>query len=39
MIVESEHGNAEEELVQVSHEQASQIVEYLREKYASERGS
>ena len=39
MIIESERGNGEEELVEVSHEQASRIVEYLREKYASERGS
>jgi len=34
LLVEYEHGNMEEELVEVSHEQASRIVEYFREKFA-----
>lgn len=35
LLVEYQHGNAEEELVEVSHEQASQIVQYFREKFAA----
>ncbi|HEX5189911.1 MAG TPA: hypothetical protein VFW16_10240 [Streptosporangiaceae bacterium] len=34
LIVEHEHGGSDEDLVQVSHEQASRIVEYLRERFA-----
>jgi len=34
LLVEHEHGSTDEDLVQVSHEQASKIVEYLREKFA-----
>jgi len=34
LIVEHEHGSSDEDLVQVSHEQASKIVEYLRGKFA-----
>jgi len=36
LIVEYEHGSTDANLVQVSHEQASKIVEYLREKFAGE---
>jgi len=35
LLVEYEHGNAEEDLVEVSHEQASRIVQYFREKFAA----
>jgi hypothetical protein len=35
LLVEYQHGSAEEELVEVSHEQASKIVQYFREKFAS----
>ncbi len=35
LLVEHEHGNAEEDLVEVSHEQASRIVQYFREKFAA----
>ena len=34
LIAEHEYGSTDEDLVQVSHEQASKIVEYLREKFA-----
>ena len=34
LIVEHENGSTDEDLVQVSHEQASKIVEYLRKKFA-----
>jgi|HubBroStandDraft_6_1064221.scaffolds.fasta_scaffold690349_2 hypothetical protein len=34
LIVEWERGSYENELVEVSHEQASGIVQYLREKFA-----
>ncbi len=36
LIVEWEHGSLDEELVEVSHEQASRIVEYFRDKFARE---
>ncbi len=36
IIVEWERGNYDDELVEVSHEQASRIVRYFREKFASE---
>ena len=36
LLIEHEHGSTDEEFVQVSHEQASKIVEYLREKFAGE---
>jgi hypothetical protein len=36
LIVEHEHGSTDEDLVQVTHEQASKIVEYLRQKFASQ---
>ena len=38
MIVEREHGDLGRELVEVSHEQASKIVQYLRQKFAEQRG-
>jgi len=33
LIVEWERGDFEDELVEVSHEQASRIVEYFRQKW------
>jgi hypothetical protein len=33
LIVEWESGNFEDELVEVSHEQASKIIEYFRERW------
>ncbi len=39
IIVEWERSSYDSELVEVSHEQASKIVEYLREKFAGEGGS
>jgi hypothetical protein len=36
-LVEEEHGNGEVELVEVSHEQASKIVQYFRERLAQQR--
>ena len=36
LIVEQEHGSTDAHLVQVSHEQASKIVQYLREKFVNE---
>ncbi len=36
LLIEHEHGSSEEEFVQVSHEQASDIVRYLRDKFANE---
>ncbi len=36
IIVEWEHSNYDNELVEVSHPQASKIVEYFREKFANE---
>jgi hypothetical protein len=35
-LVEWEHGNGEVELVEVSHAQASKIVQYFRERLAGE---
>ncbi len=37
IIVYWERGNYDNELVEVSHEQASKIVQYFREKFANER--
>ncbi len=37
VIVEWEHGSYDNELVEVSHEQASKIVQYFREKFAQQR--
>jgi hypothetical protein len=37
LIREEEHGNGETELAEVSHEQASKIVEYFRERLAQRR--
>ncbi len=37
IIVEWEHSNYDNELVEVSHPQASKIVEYFREKFANDR--
>ncbi|MGH3402941.1 MAG: hypothetical protein ACRDRJ_10640 [Streptosporangiaceae bacterium] len=37
LLLEEEHGNGEEELVEVSHEQASKIVQYFRERLAQQR--
>jgi hypothetical protein len=34
LIVEHENGSTDEDLVVVSHEQASKIVDYLRDKFA-----
>jgi hypothetical protein len=34
LIVEQENGSSDEELVEVSHEQASRIVQYFRERFA-----
>jgi hypothetical protein len=36
MIVEREHGDLGRELVEVSHEQASKIVQYFRERLAQQ---
>lgn len=36
LIIEWENGSTDEELVEVSHEQASRIVEYFRRKFAEE---
>ena len=36
LIVEQEHGGTDEDLVEVSHEQASKIFEFFREKFANE---
>jgi len=36
LIVENENGSTDEELAEVSHEQASKIVRYFREKFADE---
>ena len=36
LIVEQEHGSLDEQLVEVSHEQASKIVQYFREKFERE---
>ena len=33
LIVECERGDFEDELVEVSHEQASKIIEYFRQKW------
>ena len=37
LLIEEEQGNGEEDLVQVSHEQASKIVQYFRERLAQQR--
>ena len=37
LIIEQENGSTDEDLVVVSHEQASKIVRYFREKFAQER--
>ena len=37
LLIEHEHGSSEEEIVEVSHEQASEIVRYFRDKFANER--
>jgi hypothetical protein len=34
-IVEWEHGSYDEDLVEVSHEQASKIIEYFRERWGA----
>ncbi len=39
IIVEWERSSYGNELVEVSHEQASKIVEYLRDKFAGEEGA
>lgn len=39
VIVEWKHGDLEDELVEVSHEQASKIIEYFRERWGSSAGS
>jgi hypothetical protein len=33
VIVEWEHGNFDDELIEVSHEQASKIIDYFRERW------
>jgi hypothetical protein len=35
LLVEQDNGSTDEDLVEVSHEQASKIVRYFREKFAS----
>jgi hypothetical protein len=35
-IVDWEHGSYDDELVEISHEQASKIIEYFRERWAAE---
>jgi hypothetical protein len=35
-IVDWEHGSYDEELVEVSHEQAGKIIEYFRERWGSQ---
>jgi hypothetical protein len=37
LLIEEEHGNGETELAEVSHEQASKIVQYFRERRAQQR--
>jgi hypothetical protein len=39
VIVEWNHGEFDDELVEVSHEQASKIIEYFRERWGSSAGS
>jgi hypothetical protein len=39
LIVEHDNGSLDDELVEVTHEQAGRIVEYFRAKRASEPGS
>ena len=39
VIVEWKHGDFDDELVEVSHEQASKIIEYFRERWGSSAGS
>jgi hypothetical protein len=34
LLIEQENGSTEEEIVEVSHEQASNIVRYLRQRFA-----
>ncbi len=34
LLIEQENGSSEEEIVEISHEQASNIVRYLRQKFA-----
>lgn len=34
MLVEFENGNTDEDLIEVSHEQARNIMQYLRDKFA-----
>ena len=36
LIIEQENGSTDEQLVQVSHEQAGRIVQYFRERFAQE---
>jgi hypothetical protein len=36
VIVDWEHGSYDDELVEISHEQASKIIEYFRERWAAE---
>ena len=36
LLIEHEHGSSEEEFVEVSHEQASHIVRYFRDKFANQ---
>jgi hypothetical protein len=36
MLIEYENGSTDEDLVQVSHEQASKIVRFLRDKFAND---
>jgi hypothetical protein len=39
IIVEWKHGDFEDELVEVSHEQASKIIEYFRERWGASGGA
>jgi hypothetical protein len=36
LLIEHEHGSSEEEFVEVTHEQASDIVRYFRDKFANQ---
>jgi hypothetical protein len=36
LLVEHDNGSSDEDLVEVSHEQASRIVQYFREKFAAD---
>lgn len=37
LLIEAEHGNGEVDLMEVSHEQASKIVQYFRQRLAQQK--